>query len=93
MLMQTIGGPLVLSVKVHESVRPHHARHAARGGWRKRGYMDKEARIALIVAQAALLNAEMPRHRRQTRSELQGLNIAYGEAEMYAIMRRGTKAC
>lgn len=52
-------------------------------------HMGKEARIALIIAQAALLNAEIAMAQAANKErELKGLNIAYGEAEMYAIMQR-----
>ena len=51
--------------------------------------MDKESRIALIIAQAAMLNAEiaMAQAANQER-ESKGLAIAYGEGEMFAIMQR-----
>jgi len=51
--------------------------------------MDKESRVALIIAQAAMLNAEiaMAQAANQER-EHRGHNIAYGEAEMYAIIQR-----
>ena len=52
-------------------------------------HMDKEARIALIIAQAAMLNAEISMAQAANKErELKGLNIAYGEAEMDAIMQR-----
>ena len=51
--------------------------------------MDKEARIALVIAQAAMLNAETAMAQAANKErELIGLNIAYGEAEMHAIMQR-----
>ncbi len=51
--------------------------------------MDKESRIALIIAQAAMLNAEiaMAQAANQER-EHKGLAIAYGEGEMFAIMQQ-----
>lgn len=51
--------------------------------------MDRQPQIALIIAQAALLNAEIAMAQAANKErELKGLNIAYGEAEMYAIMQR-----
>ena len=51
--------------------------------------MDKEARVALVIAQAAMLNAEIAVAQVANKErELKGLNIAYGEAEMHAIIRR-----
>lgn len=51
--------------------------------------MDKESQIALIIAQAAMLNAEiaMAQAANQER-EHKGLALAYGENEMFAIMQR-----
>ena len=51
--------------------------------------MDKESRIALIIAQAAMLNAEIAMAQAANKErDLKGLNIAYGEAEMFAIIQR-----
>ena len=51
--------------------------------------MDKEARVAFVIAQAAMLNAEIAMAQAANKErELKGLNIAYGEAEMHAIIRR-----
>ena len=51
--------------------------------------MDKESRIALITAQAAMLNAEIAMAQAANKErDLRGLNIAYGEAEMFAIIQR-----
>ena len=51
--------------------------------------MDKESRIALITAQAAMLNAEIAMAQAANKErDLKGLNIAYGEGEMYAIIQR-----
>ncbi len=51
--------------------------------------MDKESRIALIIAQAAMLNAEIAMAQAANKErDLRGLNIAYGEAEMFAIIQR-----
>lgn len=51
--------------------------------------MDKESRVALIIAQAAMLNAEIAMAQAANKErDLKGLNIAYGEAEMYAIIQR-----
>jgi len=51
--------------------------------------MDKESRIALIIAQAAMLNAEIAMAQAANKErDLKGLNIAYGEGEMYAIIQR-----
>ena len=51
--------------------------------------MDKESRIALITAQAAMLNAEIAMAQAANKErDLKGLNIAYGEAEMFAIIQR-----
>ena len=51
--------------------------------------MDKESRITLIIAQAAMLNAEiaMAQAANQER-EHKGLALAYGENEMWAIIQR-----
>lgn len=51
--------------------------------------MDKESRIALIIAQAAMLTAEIAMAQAANKErDLKGLNIAYGEAEMFAIIQR-----
>lgn len=51
--------------------------------------MDKESRIALIIAQAAMLTAEIAMAQAANKErDLKGLNIAYGEDEMYAIIQR-----
>ena len=51
--------------------------------------MDKESRIALIIAQAAMLTAEIAMAQAANKErDLRGLNIAYGEAEMFAIIQR-----
>ena len=51
--------------------------------------MDKESRIALIIAQAAMLNAEIAMAQAANKErDLKGLSIAYGEAEMYAIIQQ-----
>ncbi len=51
--------------------------------------MDKESRIALLTAQAAMLNAEIAMAQAANKErDLRGLNIAYGEAEMFAIIQR-----
>ena len=51
--------------------------------------MDKESRIALITAQVAMLNAEIAMAQAANKErDLRGLNIAYGEAEMFAIIQR-----
>ncbi len=56
---------------------------------RKAAGMNKESRIALIVAQAAMLNAEIAMAQAANKErDLKGLNIAYGEGEMYAIIQR-----
>ena len=56
---------------------------------RKAVGMNKESRIALIVAQAAMLNAEIAMAQAANKErDLKGLNIAYGEGEMYAIIQR-----
>ena len=51
--------------------------------------MDKESRIALIIAQAAMLTAEIAMAQAANKErDLKGLNIAYGGDEMYAIIQR-----
>jgi len=49
--------------------------------------MDKQSRIALIIAQAAMLNAEIAMAQAANKErDLKGLNIAYGEDEMHNII-------
>ena len=53
--------------------------------------MDKESRIALIIAQAAMLNAEIAMAQAMNMyRDRRGETIAYGEDEMWAIIQRYT---
>ena len=51
--------------------------------------MDKESRIALIIAQAAMLNAEIAMAQAENQyRERCGHQVAYGGDEMQAIIER-----
>ena len=51
--------------------------------------MDKQSKIALIMAQAAMLNAEIAMAQAMnTWRDRRGESIAYGEDEIYAIIQR-----
>lgn len=51
--------------------------------------MDKEARVAFVIAQAAMLNAEIAAMNAANQMrEMQGQAVAYGEEEFQGVLNK-----